>query len=129
MEIAFIKMARIFHIEIEIFKNIHLKKLKKKYQKKWENAYLIVKNARASRAQLWALDPGQYYIVHFACPTSLRYVGRISEKILRPPLDQILDPLLNVTMVLICYACFLIKNITGTKCQLRMNIQTNKTFS
>ena len=43
-----------------------LKKFKKKYQEKWEDAYLIVKNARASRALRWALDPSQYYTVHIA---------------------------------------------------------------
>ena len=30
----------------------------KKYQEKWENAYLRVKNARVSKALRWALDPG-----------------------------------------------------------------------
>ena len=30
---------------------MYTKKFKKKYQEKWENAYLIVKNARASRPQ------------------------------------------------------------------------------
>ena len=35
------------------------KKLKKKYQEKWENAYLTVKNARASRALRQALEPYQ----------------------------------------------------------------------
>ena len=41
-----------------------LKKFKKKYQEKWEKAYLIVKNA--SRALRRALDPGQYYTIHVA---------------------------------------------------------------
>ena len=31
----------------------------KRYQEKWENAYLTLKNARASRAHLGALDPGK----------------------------------------------------------------------
>ena len=31
---------------------MYIKNLKKKYQEKWENAYLIVKNARASKKQL-----------------------------------------------------------------------------
>ena len=39
----------------------------------------------------------KYYIGHFAHLTSLRYVGKISEKILAP-LDQILDPLLNMLL-------------------------------
>ena len=62
-----------------------IKKLKKKYQEKWENAYLIVKNSRASRALRWALDPGLYYIAGFAHPTSLCYVSKISKKISGPP--------------------------------------------
>ena len=68
--------------------------MKKKYQEKWENAYLTAKNAKASRALRWALDPGQYWL-DFARPTPLRYVGKISEKISGPPLDQILDPLVK----------------------------------
>ena len=47
------------------------KNLKKKYQEKWENAYLTVKNARASNALRWALHYGQYSFtllawLHFA---------------------------------------------------------------
>ena len=42
----------------------------------------------------------KYYIVRFARQTSLRYVGKISKKkFLAPPLDQILDPLLQGTMI------------------------------
>ena len=37
--------------------NYKLKMLKKRYQEEWENAYLTLKNARASRALRWALDP------------------------------------------------------------------------
>ena len=40
--------------------------LMKKYQEKWENAYLRVKNARASRALRWTLDPGQYWLASLA---------------------------------------------------------------
>ena len=36
-----------------------MKNLKKRYQEKWENAHLTLKNARASRALRLALDPGQ----------------------------------------------------------------------
>ena len=47
-------MARIFHTEIEFFvmylQKCKLTILKKKYQKKWENTYLIVKNATTSGA-------------------------------------------------------------------------------
>ena len=98
MKVAFIKIARIFHIERYFVIYPHkctLKKLKK-YQEKWENTYLIVKNARASRALRQALDPGQYFMAHFVCQISLHYVGKISEKISGPPLDQILDPLLMI---------------------------------
>ena len=69
---------------------MYIKKLKKKYQEKWENAYLIVENARASMALRWALDPSQYYI---ACFT--HYIGKILGKIPWSPLDQILDRLLR----------------------------------
>ena len=62
---------------------MYIKKLKKKYQEKWENACLTVKNARASRALRWALDPGEYWLtlltqLHFA--TSAK-----SQKIFLPP--------------------------------------------
>ena len=43
-----------------------LNNLKKKYQEKWENAYVRVKNTRASRALRWALDPGQYWLASLA---------------------------------------------------------------
>ena len=87
-------MPRFFHIEI--FCDVpQVNFLEEKYQDKWENAYLIVKNARAFKARRQALDPSQYYIAHLACLTSLRYVGKISEKNSAPPLDQILDPLLD----------------------------------
>ena len=45
---------------------MYIKNFEKKYQEKWENAYLRVKNARASRALRWALDPGQYWLTLFA---------------------------------------------------------------
>ena len=98
MEIAFVKMARVFHIERYFVMYPHkctLKILKEKYQEKWENAYLIAKNTRASRALRLALDPSQYYIPRFAHPTSLHYVDKISEKISGAPLDQILDLLVE----------------------------------
>ena len=63
-----------------------LKNLNKKYQEKWENAYLRVKNARASRALRLALDPGQYWLAMLA---------KSGENFLGPPLDQILDPLVS----------------------------------
>ena len=57
-----------------------LKNLQKKYQKKWENAYLRVKNARASRALRWA----NIGLLHSPDSALLRW--KISEKILGPPL-------------------------------------------
>ena len=51
----------------------------------WENAYLSIKNPKASRARLRALDPGRK-VARFATSATfgLRTWG--------PPLDQILDP-------------------------------------
>ena len=40
----------------------------------WENAYLSIKNSKASRALKWALDP-RPQIAHFARTTPLRYIG------------------------------------------------------
>ena len=73
-----------------------LKKFKKKYQEKWENTYLIVKNARASRALWRALDPGQYYTTRFTRSLNFAWLRRqnLGKNFWAPPLDQILDPLL-----------------------------------
>ena len=68
----------------------------------------------------------KYYIVHFARWTSLRYVGKISEKNSWPPLDQILD-LLLISLVTVdwtggrggsgkCSACFNINLKANLKC-------------
>ena len=65
---------------------------KRRYQEKWENAYLTVKNARASRALRGTLDPGQCMLASLALwhyvpsPISLKYF-------LAPPVP-VLDPLL-----------------------------------
>ena len=61
-----------------------LNNLKKKYQEKWENAYMTVKNARASRALRQALDPGHYWLtslaqLHFAT------LAKSQKKFLGPP--------------------------------------------
>ena len=63
------------------------------FQEKWENEYLRVKNARASRVLRWALDPGQYWLASLA---QLRFamLAKSRERFLAPP-DQILDPLLG----------------------------------
>ena len=57
----------------------------------WENAYLSIKNPKASRALKQALDPG-HKIAHFARVTVLCYVSNFRPQNLGPPLDQILDP-------------------------------------
>ena len=63
---------------------MYIKILKKMFQEKWENEYLRVKNARASRARLRALDTSQYWLasltwLHFA--TS----AKSQEQFLAPP--------------------------------------------
>ena len=70
-----------------------LNNLKKKYQEKWENAYLRVKNARASRALRQALDPSQYWFTSLAW-LCLATSAKSRKTFLGPPLDQILDPLM-----------------------------------
>ena len=48
-------MVRIFHIlkkNLNVPTQSYRKEFKKRYQVKWENAYLTVKNAKASRAGL-----------------------------------------------------------------------------
>ena len=63
---------------------MYMKNLKKKYQEKWENAYLRVKNPRASRGPKVGSGPLPI-LACFAHPTPLRYVGKISAKIYGPP--------------------------------------------
>ena len=66
--------------------NYKLKILKKRCQEKWENAYLTLKNTRASRA-LRALHPGQYMLASLAlrrCAPS----ANIGTKLLGPPLTK-----------------------------------------
>ena len=60
-----------------------------------ENAYLSIKNPKASRALKRALDPGRRML---ALATPLRYVGNFRPQKLSPPLDQILDPHLNLSV-------------------------------
>ena len=88
---------------------MYIKILKKKYQEKWENAYLRVKNARAPRALRQALDPGQYWLASLA---RLRFATSArSRENFGPPPDQILDPLLSVmcsiSMVTFFLRCYL----------------------
>ena len=63
---------------------MYITKLKKKYQEKWENAYLRVKNPRASRALRQALDPGHYWLASLA---QLRFApsAKSRKKIPAPP--------------------------------------------
>ena len=65
------KKIRIFchentHILSCTYLNYKLKILKKRCQEKWENAYLTLKNTRASRALRRALDPGRYMLASLA---------------------------------------------------------------
>ena len=53
-------------IFVNVPTQMYIKNFEKKYQEKWENAYLRVKNARASRALRRALDPGQYWLTSLA---------------------------------------------------------------
>ena len=99
---------------------MYIKNLKKKYQEKWENAYLIVKNARTSRALRWALDP-PLILAHFARPTLFRYVSKISEKFSGPSLDQMLDPLVNNTILRYDFWIFDFE-IFNTQCAFYSNL-------
>ena len=53
----------------------------------WENAYLSIKNPKASRALKWALDPS-LKIARFAHTTTLRYVGNFRPQNLGSPLTK-----------------------------------------
>ena len=58
--------------------------LKKRCQEKWENAYLTLKNTRASRALRRALDPGRCMLASLAlwhCAPSVN----LRKKLLGPP--------------------------------------------
>ena len=53
----------------------------------WKNAYLSIKNLKASRALKWALDPHHKLLTSLACLHFATFGLRTW-----PPLDQILDP-------------------------------------
>ena len=61
----------------------------------WENAYLSIKNPKASRALKRALDPGRKLL---ASLTQLRFATSaiFGLSTWGPPLDQILDPHLDL---------------------------------
>ena len=64
--------------------NYKLKMLKKRCQEKWENAYLTLKNTRASRTLRRALDPGQCMLASLTrrrCAPS----ASLGKKLLGPP--------------------------------------------
>ena len=61
-----------------------LNNLKKRYQEKWENAYLRVNNVRASRALRRALDPDQYWLTLLA-PLCFTTLAKSQKKFLCPP--------------------------------------------
>ena len=73
-----------------------LNNLKKKYQEKWENAYLTVKNAWAFRALRRTLYPGQYWLT-LCARLCFATSGKSQKKFLGPPLVQILDLLVTPT--------------------------------
>ena len=60
-----------------------------------ENAYLSIKNPKASRALKWALDPSGRMLASLA---RLRFAmsATVGLRSWGPPLDQILDPHLSV---------------------------------
>ena len=82
----------------EIFCNtptqLLLQFFEKNYQKKWKNAYLTFKNAGASTALRWALDPA-----------NIDYICKSQKILLAPPLDQILNPILIRPLFTIVGAC------------------------
>ena len=61
----------------------------------WENAYLSIKNPKASRALKRALDPGHKLLAPLA-RLRFGYVANFRPQDLGPPLDQILDPHLEI---------------------------------
>ena len=69
----------------------------------WENAYLSIKNPKASRALKWALDPGRKLLASLA---QLRFATSATFGLSTwgPPLDQILDPHLKCHRK---FGCFL----------------------
>ena len=71
---------------------MYILKFEEKVPGKVENAYLRVKNTRASRALRWALDPSQYWLASLA-QLCFTMSAKSQKKFLGTPLDQILDPL------------------------------------
>ena len=65
---------------------IDVKNERKRVSRMCENAYLSIKNPKASRAHKRALDPSRRLL------TLLRYISNFQPQKLGPPLDQILDP-------------------------------------
>ena len=63
-----------------------------------ENAYLSIKNPKASRALKWALDPGRRMLASLA---RLRFAtsATVGLRSWGPPLDQILDPHLTISFI------------------------------
>ena len=97
---------------------MYIKKLKKKYKEKWKNAYLIVRNVRASRALRRALDPSQYYTARFARLTSLAQLrfatsAKSRKKILGPPWPNprsATGPSIYFRLFMICHICSIISS-------------------
>ena len=78
---------------------IDVKNERKRVSRMCENAYLSIKNPKASRALKRALGP-RPQIACFARATLLRYVGNFRPQKLAPPLDQILDPHLKTVALI-----------------------------
>ena len=70
---------------------IDVKNERKRVSRMWENAYLSIKNPKASRALKRALDPGRKLLALLA---QLRFATSATFGLSTwgPPLDQILDP-------------------------------------
>ena len=80
-----------------------------------ENAYLSIKNPKASRALKQALDPGRRMLA------SLRWQLSASEA--GPPLDQILDPHLLLLEPERPMDNIELSSIRGSYCILKLNFE------
>ena len=84
---------------------IDVKNERKRVSRMCENAYLSIKNPKASRALKRALDPGDRLL---ASLTRLRFatLATFGLRTWGPPLDQILDPHLNYPHLKNEFVCF-----------------------
>ena len=61
---------------MKLYIDFQCQNITKRYSENRENAYLAMKNLSASGALRWAPDP-QPTSAHFACVTSLCYIGNV----------------------------------------------------